>query len=1075
MRQTVTLRRSALCSASFIGFTIVFASPVLAQPQVGPPETMAPAEDEGQDGQPVSDAQGQPATGENTITVTGSRVRLPNLDSFEPILTMDEEYIEDRNLQNAADALNELPSFRGSVTPQGSQGTFGQGVNFVNNFGLGSNRTLTLVNGRRFVSSNVPSLFNNASQGTQVDLNVIPTVLIDRIDTVAVGGAPVYGSDAISGTVNIILKTRYDGLEVRGLTGITAEGDNFRYAVGGVAGINFFDDRANFTISVDYNEEEGVLQNGRDFFRENVGTLTNPCVVAVPGTECTAANSLAGLGRPATSDPRADLRLNTGIGFNTGAGDGIPPTILARNVTLPFLTGGGLIFGGPLNRQVMFDGSGNLVPFTIGTPFPNLRATGGSPEAFNFSRFGQVTSDLRRAIVNGFFNFDITEDINFFLEGTYFHSRADELVQQPSFNTVLFGGLSGALVIRNDNPFLTDQARGVLANARVTQFTLSRFNSDLADLTGFGENEIVRGVAGLRGDFNLGDRNFNWEVSANRGRTEITTFRQDINAQNFVNAVNVTRDASGNVVCTTAPTRAGGNGFAAPGLAPIADPNCVPLNLLGEGLASQAARDYVIEDVQSLAVLEQTVFNANIGGTLFNLWDAGWSGFNIGVEHRKESASFTPSQFEQQGRGRSVAIGPVRGEYSVNEVFGEVVIPLIGEGNNVPIIHRAEIFGRGRYVDNTVNGGFFAWAAGGNIAPIRDLEFRGNYTRSFRAPAITELFQPTTNAFSAVGNPCANPTAGPNPAARQRNCAAFLARFPNALIDPAITATVPIQSGGNPNLENEEASSYTLGFIFRPSFLPRFSLSVDYIDIDLQQPISFLGVGDLIAGCFDNDNFDVSDPANANQFCSQISRQPAGTQGPDPRNPAQIIDIGGFVISDAQNPAVRTGFVNGQRIHFSGVQSTLNYSIPRGALGFLPGGIDIGVDLLFVKERIVDITGVAPQRSDGTLGDPEISAQFRFRYTEDQWGLSTFVNYVGDQLFSRLNRDDPDVREIQGLDAYATVNASVFFDATDDFRFTLSVTNLFNKQGQDYFGSFIPASIIDPLGRRFAASARLRF
>lgn len=1057
-----------LANASAIAIGLGGA-PAYAQ-VVGPPEAVVPADpaEAEEEEDVVRDASGQPAEG-GTITVTGSRIRLPNLESFEPIVTMDEQYVEDRNLQNVADALNELPSYRGSVTPRGSQGTFGQGVNFVNNFGLGSNRTLTLVNGRRFVSSNVPSLFNNASHGTQVDLNVIPTVLIDRIDTVAVGGAPVYGSDAIAGTVNVILKTRFDGIEVRGLTGITEQGDNFRYAIGGVAGFNFAGDRANFTIAVDYNEEEGVLQTSRSFYRDNVATVTNPCTVLAP-PECSPANNLIALGRPLTSNPADDRRLNPNIGFNTGPNDGIPATILARNVTLPFLTRGGLIFGGPLHRRFQFDPNGNLVPFTIGTSFPNLRATGG--EGFQFSDFGQITSDLRRFIVNSFFNFDITDNITFFAEGTYFDSRADELVQQPTFNTVLFGGASGGLVISRNNPFLTDQARGVLTAAGVSAFVLSRVSLDLADTTGFGENEIVRGVAGFRGDFDMLGRNFNWEVSGNHGRTEVRTFRQDLNRQNFINATNVTRDGNGQIVCTTAFTRPGG--YAAPGGVPIADPNCVPLNLLGEGRASQAALDYVIEDVESLAVLEQTVFNANIGSTLFNLWGAGWSGFNFGYEHRRESASFTPSQFEQQGLGRSVAISPVSGKYNVDEVFGEVVIPLIGPRTNFPLINRAEIFGRGRYVHNTVNGGFFAWAAGGSLAPVRDIEFRGNFTRSFRAPAVTELFQPVTNAFAAVGNPCSNPTAGPNPAARQRNCAAFLARFPNALIDPAITATVPIQSGGNPNLDNEEADSFTVGVIIRPRWVPRLSITADYIDIDITGPIANLSVAQIVSACFDNDNFNVNDPANANQFCSQIRRQPAGTQGPDPRNPANTIDIGGFVIADPANPAVRSGFVNGQRVYFSGFQGSINYSTPEGMFG-LPGSLEIGGDALYVRRRIVDITGVAPSRSDGEIGDPQFSAQLRLRYTQEDWGTAAFINYVGDQLFSRQNIGDPDVREIQELKQYATVDTSLFFDPTEDFRVTLSVTNLFNRQGQEYFGYLIPASINDPLGRRFAASARIRF
>lgn len=1046
------------------------ATPVSAQ-VVGPPETVVPEsqEDDPTD-EEVRDADGTPAT-EQTITVTGSRIRRPNLESNEPIITVDEQYIEDRNLTNVADALNELPIYRGSVTPAGSQGTFGQGVNFVNNFGLGSNRTLTLINGRRFVSSNVPTLFNNAAQGTQVDLNVIPTILVDRIDTVAVGGAPVYGSDAISGTVNVILKTRFQGVELRGTTGITEQGDNFRYNLSGVAGMNFAGGRGNITIAGAYDDEQGVLANERGFRRENIQTLANP--------NLEFAGRFGGVGRN-------DLRVNPGVPLNDTDGDGIPDRILVRNVTIPFLSRGGIIFGGPLGQRVQFDPNGNLIPFNLGNAFPSApggRAPGifrSGGDGFRFSDFGQITSDLRRTIGNAFLNYDITDGVTFFIEATYFDSRADELVQQPTFNTVLFGGGSGALNFSADNPFLTEQARQVLRENRVNSFLLSRVSLDLADTTGFGRNEIMRGVAGLRGEFELFGRDFNWEASANRGRADITNFRQDINQQNFVNAVNVTRNAAGQIVCTTNPTRpvrrnARGQiidaGFVTRGFTPVADPNCVPLNLFGENVASRAAIDYVVEDNRAEARLDQTVFNANVGASLFDIWGAGAVGFNIGYEHRKEEGEFNPSEFEREGRGRSVAIAPVSGEFNVDEVFGEVLVPLISPDNNVPVVHRAEVFGRGRYVHNTVNGGFFAWAAGGSIAPVRDVEFRGNYTRSFRAPAITELFQPLTNTFVFVPNLCRNPTGGPVPDVRARNCAAFLARFPNALDDPSANASIPGQSGGNPNLENERANSYTFGVIVRPRFLPRFSATADYISIDLEGPIANLSVAQIVSGCFDNANFDVNDPANGNAFCSRIRRQAPGTIGTLPNG--QPGDIGGFVVVDPANPAVTAGFVNGNRIKFSGIQGTLNYSTRRGDFG-LPGSIDIGGDLLYVRRRLVDITGVAPSRSDGTIGDPEFSAQARMRYVEETWGFSLVANYVGEQLFSRTDRG-PDFREFDKLDDFVTVNAGLFFDPTEQFRLSFSVTNLFNRQGQRFFDTLIPASITDQLGRRFAGSARVAF
>lgn len=270
---------------------------------------------------------------------------------------------------------------------------------------------------------------------------------------------------------------------------------------------------------------------------------------------------------------------------------------------------------------------------------------------------------------------------------------------------------------------------------------------------------------------------------------------------------------------------------------------------------------------------------------------------------------------------------------------------------------------------------------------------------------------------------------------------------------------MPAQSGGNPNLDNEEADSYSFGVILRPRFIPRLSIAADYIDITLNKPISNLTVAQIASACFDNPNFNTSDPVNGNSFCSRIRRGPNGR-----------------VLGDPQNPAVRSGFVNGNQIKFSGIQGMLDYNVP-----LFGGTLSMGGDMLYVRRRLVDITGVAPSRSDGIIGDPEFSGQFRLRYADKNMGGSVTISYTGEQLFSRLNRapgvpgSGRDAREIDKLDDYVVVSGGIFFDPADDFRLTLSVTNLFNRQGQKYFGELIPASFNDTLGRRFQISARARF
>ncbi len=392
------------------------------------------------------------------ITVTGSRIRLPNLQSTEPTNTIDSAYIENRNFINVADALNDLPQIRGSVTPDGAQGAFGQGVNFINNFGLGTNRTLTLINGRRVVSSNSPSFFGNAAPGLQVDLNIVPTALVKQIDIASTAGAPVYGSDAIAGTVNIILDDQYEGLSLNATGSITEEGDGFAYRFEGAYGTSFADDRGHIQVSSFYTSTNGILQSARDVFLDEIETQQNTI--------------LAG-------------RINPNLALNTGAADGVTDTALFSPSRIFALSALGLIIEGPggvttagadldgiFNNAAgafQFDAGGNLVPFNPGTRPLNvggatangIRGIGGD-RAFQFSDFGQLTSDLRRFGANLFLNYDVTDNINVFVEAQYYDARANELVQQPTFNSTLFGGLSGALRFNLDNPFLNDQARGVL-------------------------------------------------------------------------------------------------------------------------------------------------------------------------------------------------------------------------------------------------------------------------------------------------------------------------------------------------------------------------------------------------------------------------------------------------------------------------------------------------------------------------------------------------------------------------------------------------------------------------------------
>ncbi len=1072
MRCTLLVRASA-----FAIFAAGMSASVQAQTTPADP-AVTTAPDTNNPTQPNStlnaDGTDRSAAPAEEITVTGSRIRLPNITNLQPTATVSRRFIEERGFTNAADALNELPGIRGSVTPNGAQGSFGQGVNFINGFGLGSNRTLTLVNGRRFVSSNVPTLFGQGSSGTQVDINNIPTALIESVENVTIGGATIYGSDAIAGTVNFKLRTDFTGLQVSGTSSVTEQGDGYRYNFAAVGGFDFADGRGNITASYTRDRQDGILYNARGFLRDNVGNATNP----------TTAQSTA-LGRPAGTTFANDGRLNPNIGYNDSATDGIPGSVLVRNRTIPLLNGGGVITAAfnAANASVpgavqnfQFNPSGNLVAFNRGTRFVSVQEASGG-DGFRFNDYSQITSQLGRDIGTLFGNYEVSPAVKLFAEGWYVHSRGDELVQQPTFNSSLFGGASGALTFNVNTPFLTDQARTQLQALGVNRFSVSRASLDLSDPTGFSTNDVYRLVYGVRGDLKLGSRNFNYEISANYGRADIVDSNQDLNQQRFVNAVNVTRNAAGQVVCNTAVTAA--TNAAPGGLLPVADAACVPLNLLGEGLSDPAARAYVIQTNVTRSRLQQSVLNANFGGSPFDLF-GNPVGFNLGYEHRQEEGSFNPSAFQRAGLGRSVAIAPISGRYNVDEAFGEVIVPLVTPNNDLKFLNSLELNGSGRYVDNTVNGGFFAWSAGGRIAPIKDITFRGNYTKSFRAPAITELFLPASNAFYTVTDYCnaANINAGPAPANRARNCGAFLATFPNATPLDASFSTVPGRSGGNPGLDNEVARSFTYGVLLEPRFIPGLTITVDYTNIKISKPIASLTVAQIGSACFDNADFNAADPANGNAFCSLLQRYPTGSAG----TAANGQSIAGQIVNDPANPGINLAYTNGNQYKFDGIQAELDYYRPLSGLG-IPGSVGIQGRMQYVRHRTNDVTGIAPARIDGILGDPTFQGQLTLRYVGEQFGVSSSFQYTGEQLNTTVSRvtRGPDIREIDEIDDYVLVNPSMYFNVDKQFRLTMSVSNLFNRHGQKYYGYYIPASYLNfdtttlLTGRRFTIAARATF
>ncbi|WP_394004626.1 TonB-dependent receptor domain-containing protein [Luteimonas sp. WGS1318] len=708
-------------------------------------------------------------------------------------------------------------------------------------------------------------------------------------------------------------------------------------------------------------------------------------------------------------------------------------------------------FGAGNNTYLQFDPSGNLVSYNPGIGFNQQSASGG--DGWNLAEHTQLTSELERKTVNLNTRWNIVDGVDVFFEGLHYQADAVELVDQTPFQSTLFGGTSGALRVSATHPLLTQQARDTLTSLGITSFGLGRASRDLYNNASSSSTKLSRAVVGFDGSFELADRVFYWEAYSNYGRSESFNFGTGLNQQRFVNAINVTRNALGQLVCDPLARNAtyltpGSNGFAG-GPVPVADPNCVPLDLFGEGRPSDAALRYVTYPTRARSLLEQQVYNANISSSLFDLW-SGPLLYSLGYERRIERGSFEPDAALNAGLGRSVPITPLRGQYGTKEWFGELIIPLVDPSSNIPGLQKLELVGKYRNVENEVNGEFDTYTYGLQWKPFNDVEVRSNFTRSLRAPAITELFLPISSAFSQVPDSCdsRNISGGTKPDVRRQNCAAFLQFYglpAGGFTSTAVGATIPITTGGNPSLANESADSYSYGFTWAPSWdaLRGFVFSADYYNIDISGVIASLTTTNVAEACFDNENFNTSDIPNANFYCSLITRR-----------------------ADGQIDSVQTGYVNGEFTRLEAYSAEMRYGFDTDRLG----RFDFGASAYFPTNYETSVTGIV-------VTDFTSTSNIQRSYQLDtRWGYNNFS--VGLSAYHTpktqyTNTQTVETRETLFLDKYWLVNGSASYRLNDKTQLRFAVTNLFDRDPP--FPSTGAGTGYDILGRRYHLSMEWQY
>lgn len=1055
------LGSSALRSLAFAGVALSVSSPLLAQEvatEQDPSQTLR--------SEPEIES-GEAATDDQSIIVTGSRIRRPNLESTIPITSIGGEEFFETGQTSVGDVLNELPALRSTFSQSNSSRFLGTaGLNLLDLRGLGTVRTLVLQNGRRHVPSDI--LNNTAS----TDVNTIPTDLIERVDVVTGGNSAIYGSDAIAGVVNFILKKDYEGLQVRGQGGVSKYGDAGSYYVSALGGTNFADGRGNIALNVEYAHQEDFYASGRPNLRIN----SNFVIV-----DADAAGSPNG-------------------------SDGTPDRLFFNDIRSATYTDSGTVFsccdttsvpGQTFLVPYIFQPDGTLAQQTgqrVGRgPFGSF--IGGNGDNFRSGTQLGLSPKLDRYSANLIAHFNVSDAFEPFVEAKY--TRTDSL---GNASGPYFTGATGSPreVFRSrSNPYLTDQARDIIEGYYGDYYTDYNGNSvrDAGEYTGgngvtdaeeFGfsilrnvvelgnreekaRRQTYRIVAGVRGDFN---DDWSYEVSANYGRfTENTAINGNVNLQRYLLATDAVRDpGTGNIVCRAQIDPAArliyegavDNAFAQAQLANDVA-TCVPVNLFGAGNITPEARRYLLVDSEARGRITQFVLNAFMSGDLSQLFElpGGPVGFALGAEYRRENVFYDQDEFTQSGLSFYNAISTFDPDaFEVKEAFGEIRIPLL---KDMPFFNELTVSAAGRVSDyKGSTGTTFAYNAGVDWAPVRDIRFRANYSRAVRAPNLTDSSFPLSQNFSLVDDPCSDRNLATGSENRAANCAA--AGRP-ADYDFVYDSSLGFLSGGNPDLKEETSDSYTIGGVIQPRFLPGFALSVDYYDITVNDVIQSVAAQTILDTCYDAASLE-------NQFCALFER--AGPGG-GPRGEVE------FQILENSLQVVPLNFA---KLKVRGLDVEASYRHTFSGIGNF--STRLNYTRVFQNDAFTDPTD--PGRADRALyelGDPRDAFNWDVDLKTGPFTIGYQMRYIGKMVlneyedFFSVQGRPPENADYADRRFYPDVfyhDARLSIDATNRLNFYIGVDNIGNRNPPlGLTGAGGGSGIYTNRGRFFYAGAVAKF
>jgi iron complex outermembrane receptor protein len=732
----------------------------------------------------------------DTIVVTGSLIKNPNLQSAQPVTVTTAETIQLRASNVAEEVLRDIPGVVPSVGSAVNNGN--GGASYVDLRGLGSNRNLVLLDGNRLAPSELAG---------RVDLNNIPLALVERVDSLTGAAVTTYGADAITGVVNFITKKDFTGVNATAGYTMTERGDGQYFRGDLTIGGNFADDRGNAVVSVGYQKSDPVYQGARDVSRINISAVNG-----LPGGSSNAVPFvLSGL-RPidsATGLPSTNPTVGNGsLQFDPTAG-------ISRATYAPFNFNPYNIFQTPFERfniyaQATYKVSDavefyNRAMFSKNTVKTILAPTAlfGATVAINLNN-PFLPAGVRNQICAG----------NVGATGTYV----------PRFTAAECAAAATATSVTDPN-YRT--YTGVFRR-RTTEFgpRITSYQTTFFDYQ-----------AGLRGAVSS---HVNWDVTAAYGQSEnIQSVAGNISVQKSTNTLLV--NPNGTCIVND-PGCVGINWFGADG---TIDPSVLSYIGINSTIVNRTSLGQV-----------RGLLSGDLG---FNSpWGADPVSFAVGAEYRNYTAQQRADQTAKSGdiSGAGAPSPDITGSYDAKEVYGELVVPLV---QDKPFFENLTLEGGARYsaykVNTTPARNFdaFTWKVAATWEPVQGVKLRGNYSRAVRAPNIGELFSPVQSGLTSLA---VDPCAGSGPVANSNlRAVCILQGAPSSVVGTGSLAQpaasqVQSTSGGNPDLKPEKADTWSVGVVLQPTFVPGLSVTVDYFRISVRDAITTPTAQNVIDACF---------------------------------------------------------------------------------------------------------------------------------------------------------------------------------------------------------------------------------